>query len=445
MSLISTNQACTRLTEPPTVRSVVDKPASLLTDHDVDKIVERKLCSNNFRVLRWSLDSLNETNGYLGFYYTLSVTVETGGDKSRELKFFVKTPPPTTSPQYTFLVDTNVFNKELTVYDDLVPRLGIGTGSKWIPDFYLGKNNTIIVFEDGKESGYETPDKLLPFDEEQCVWIVRTLSAFHSRSLILDEKLRRDTGQTIHDLYGHLLVEAGFCDDNPLSQKYLKASIKGSVAMVDLLEGLTDEERRQLEDRISWWSMRLPKLVLPSTKYRNVICHRDIWANNIMFRRDRSAGRINGCYLIDYQFISYSPPAFDFLLSLYLNSDRATRTAHFASLVDLYCDTMTAELASEGLNMEECLSRAEFVQSCKDYTATVLTYSLTNLQIMLLGKEIVEKYFVGSVEQLQYMMYGDRRPEVVLEQCRSIKPYRTRMIEMLEEVKENLPDIPTDC
>ncbi|XP_076295351.1 uncharacterized protein LOC143216316 [Lasioglossum baleicum] len=447
MPSISADQACSRLTEPPsTACSIVDKPAPPLTDPDINKIVERKLCSNNFRVLRWSLDSLSETNGFLGAYYTLSVTVQTGvGDKSRELKFFAKTPPPSVSPQYTFLVRTNTFNKEMDVYDDLMQRMGKGIGPKWIPDYYLGKDNTIIVLEDGKESGYIMPDKFLTFDEEQCIWMVRALSTFHSRSLILDEKLRRGTGQTISDLYRHLLVEVAFDNEMPQSRKYLSSSAKGAVAMVDLVQGLTDEERRKLKDRVARWIVKMPELVIPSSKHRNVICHGDIWANNIMFRTDSSSGRVAGCYIIDYQFIRYNPPAFDFLLCLYLNTDRACRSAHFTSFLDLYCDTMAAELASEGLNMEECLSRAEFVQSCKDYTGRSLVYCATNLQIMLLTKDAVEKYFIDSIDELEHVLYGDRRPELVLSQCRSVKAYQTRIVEILEEIKEVLPDYPTNC
>ena len=68
---------------------------------------------------------MGETNGFLGSYYTLSVTVKID-DKSKHFKFFAKTPPPTTSPQYDFLANTDVFNKEIVVYSDIVPRMGVG-------------------------------------------------------------------------------------------------------------------------------------------------------------------------------------------------------------------------------------------------------------------------------------------------------------------------------
>lgn len=80
------------------------------------------------------------------------------------------------------------------------------------------------------------------------------------------------------------------------------------------------------------------------------MCHRDTWANSIMFRRD-STGKPIGCYLIDFQFLRYSPPALDFMFCIYLTTDRATRYRCFDLLVDAYRDTMRQELVAEGLDV----------------------------------------------------------------------------------------------
>nr|XP_033324781.1 uncharacterized protein LOC117219616 [Megalopta genalis] len=445
MPSISSDPASCRLTDSnPRVRTIADlPPPRTVIDSYISKIVERKLRSNNFHVLRWSLDSLEETNGYMGSYHTLSITVRTG-DKSEKLKFFAKTPPPTFSPQYDWLIISGTFKKEIRVYEELIPAMGNGIGHKWSVDYYHGKDMTIIVLEDAKESGYVMPDKFLPFDEEHCLWMVKTLSAFHSRSLILDEKLRRSTGQTIADLYGDMLTEAGFIEGQLQAQKYLHACVVGARTLVDLVEGLTDQERTRLKDGVAALILQMPKLVESSSKFRNLVCHRDIWANNIMFRRD-SDGRPTGCYLIDYQFIRHNPPAFDFLLSLYLNTSRAIRKAHFESFRDVYCDTMSAELAAEGLDMEGCLSRAEFVQSCEELVINSLTYSAANMQVMLLTKDAAQRYFALPSDEIEHVIYGDQRAELVLSQCRSVKAYQTRIIEILEEIKEHLPDNPSDC
>ncbi|XP_076395373.1 uncharacterized protein LOC100880123 [Megachile rotundata] len=423
------------------LRSVDEKP-SVLLDSDINKIVERKLRSPNFRVLQWSLDDLGETNGFLGQYYTLSVTVKTD-DKSKRLRFFAKTPPPAESPQYDFLVNSNTFDKEIAVYSDIVPRIGMGTGPKWAPDYFLGKSNTILVLEDAKQEGYVTPDKFLLFDLDHCVYTVATLSRFHSRFLIQDEKLR-SKGQSIMDLYGNWLEEVAFVEEELPARKYLASCVKGACTMVDFAERFTDQERTLMKNWISSSIPSLPRLLQPSTKFRNVVCHRDIWANNIMFKRDAN-GKPVGCYLVDFQFLRYSPPALDFTVFLYLNTDRKARRECWDQLVNVYCDTMKRELASEGLDVERCLSREEFIECCKELKDVSLTYSIANVQVMLLTKQAVEKYFVNSTDLLEHVVYGEQRSELVVNQCRSREAYRYRIVDILEEIKEHLTNKPTGC
>ena len=254
----------------------------LLDSSDVDKIVGRRLGTAEFRVSSWSLDMLGETNGFLGQYYTLSVTMEDGGS----LRFFAKTPPPTTSPQYDFLVRHNTFNKEIDVYGEIIPEMGVGSGEKWLPDYYLGKNDRIIVLEDAVDSGYAMLDKYEAYGKGHWLLLARVIATLHSRSLILDERLRRGTGRTLFEVYGHLLEEVAFVESEPLAGKYLSSCVKGAWAMVDMNESLGGREAAAIKDWIGEWVPRLPELVVSSDRWRNVMCHRDLWSNNIMFKMD---------------------------------------------------------------------------------------------------------------------------------------------------------------
>ncbi|XP_053975513.1 uncharacterized protein LOC128874634 [Hylaeus volcanicus] len=440
MATVSADPACCLTDSRSKVSPPSDEPATTpLSDSDVNTIVERKLRTKNFRVLRWSLDSLGETNGFLGSYYTLSVTVRTD-DKSKDFKFFVKTPPPSYSPQYEFLVRSNTFNKEIIIYDEMIPKLGTGIGPKWVPEFFLGRNNEVMVMEDVTQEGYVNPDKYVPFDDDHCMWLTRAMSALHSRSLIFDEKLRRSTGKTIMDLYGKLFEESAFIETEIRARTYLYACNLGAKALVDLVEGFTDEEKTTVKNRLDRWIVKIPKLMEHPSKYRHVLVHRDVWANNIMIKRD-SKGKAIGCHLVDFQFMRYSPPAVDFVYSLYLTTNRATRRRCYDSLIELYLDTMRKELAAEGLDIDECFPRSQFIESCKEVTPSAIVYTVANLQIMLLSKEAVDRYFVGKSDELEDVMYGDKRPELVLSHCH-MDTYRTRVLEVIEEVKDHLPDYP---
>ncbi|KAG7190932.1 hypothetical protein KM043_006987 [Ampulex compressa] len=433
MATLSAESCCCVAEVVPQVPQTGQKKVCYLNDRDVEKIAKRKVPGDEFKITSWSLTPVEERKGFLGQYYKLSITVKAEGT-SKSFKFFAKTPPPRHSQQYEFLLRYDTFQKEIIAYTEMMPRMGTGAGPKWLVEHYLSKKNLIIVLEDATIDGYATPDKYVPFDAKHCAWVLKTLSKLHSRSLILDEKLRRGAGKTIKDLYGPLLDEVLFVEDDERSMKILSSCIKGSCAVVDLIEGLNDDERLFLKNRIDEWGRALPQLLKPSEKIRNVICHRDIWANNIMFKYD-SSGEPVGCYLVDFQFLRYCPPALDFMFFLYLATDRKTREDHFEDLLKLYHDEFAKELALENWNVEDYLPLTAFRKSCIDARPIALSYAVQNLQIQLISSQANDKYFMGPREQLEKILYSDGRTELVTDQFQTVPAYKARLSEVVLEIK----------
>jgi len=441
MAAINIEKTHSVLPNPPQNR----QETSLLTDCDINKILEGKLGSDNFRLVGWRLESLGQTKGFLGQYYRLCVTARVDG-KTESLQLFAKTPPPAHSPQYKFLQRYDTFNKEITIYTDLMRRMNADSreaaeSPRWMVECYLGKRNAIIVLEDVSIDGYAVLDKYVPFDEEHCVWLLRTLAKFHSRSLILDERLRREGTRTIFDLYGHLLNEVLFVSGDDRSEKALASGITGVRAMIDLIEELDDNGKIVVKRRVTEWSRRISQLLAPSSEYRNVICHRDIWANNIMFRHD-STGNPNGCYIIDFQFLRYCPPAIDFACCLYLTTDRATRDRNFDSFARIYHNSLARYLTEEGFDVEDHLPWSIFQKSYTEARNIALVYGALNLQIMLLSSEATVDYFCNATDKLEQVLYGDERSELVLYQCEKLPAYKARILEILREIKDRLPEHP---
>lgn len=74
-----------------------------------------------------------------------------------------------------------------------------------------------------------------------------------------------------------------------------------------------------------------------------------------------------------------------------------------------------------------------------------MAFAVANLQVMLLTKEAVERYFVESTDELEYVLCSDRRSDLVRSQCRSVKTYQTRIVEVIEKFTDHLPDNPSNC
>lgn len=437
MAAINVEKTCSVLSISPQDH----RETSLLNDCDINKILERKFGSDkSSRLVDWKLEPLDGTKGFLGQYYHLSIMTRIDG-KMQSLRFFVKAPPPDHSPQFEFLRRFDTFNKEITVYTDLIRRIGAGGSPKWMVECYLCKRNAIIVLEDASIDGYATLNKYVPFDEEHCVWLLRTLSRLHSRSLLLNERLRRESGRTVFDLYGQLLNEVLFVDGDDRSERALTSSVTGVCAMIDLIEEFNDKEKIVVKRRIAEWSRKISQLLAPSREHRNVICHRDVWANNIMFRYDL-AGKINGCYIIDWQFLRYCPPAIDFACCLYLTTDRNIRDRHFDLFARIYHDSFARGLAEEDLDVENYLSWTAFRKSYTEARNIALIYAALNLQVMLLTSETTTNYFCNSTEKLEQVLYGDERADLVRHQCEKEPAYKLRIFEILYEIKDHLPEHP---
>ncbi|EZA59334.1 hypothetical protein X777_15979 [Ooceraea biroi] len=406
-----------------------DRGTSLLSDYDVNKILKHKLGGDsNFRLVDWRLELFGEGKGFLGQYYHLCVTAQVDGDDTKSPQFFVKTPPPQT-PQFDFLQRHDTFNKEIVGYTDLARRMGVGESPAWMVNCYCCKRDVVIVLEDASLGGCATLDKYIPFDVEHCVLTLKTLSRLHSKSLILDERLRLE-GRAIPDLYGHLLDEVLFSKDE-ISMRFLSSDITGIYTLIAVVKR-----------RIAEWSWKLPRLLGPSKKYRNVICHRDVWTNNIMFRYDPS-GKLNGCRLIDFQFYTYCPPAIDFTFCLYLTADQATRDLHFDAFARIYHDSFAQLLAEDSFDAEDYLPWTTFRDSCMEVRNVAIVYAAHCLQIMLLSSNTTVEYFVNDTsDRLMDVMYGDGRRELVLCQCEKEPSYKARLLEVIHEIKDRLPDRP---
>ncbi|XP_066581453.1 uncharacterized protein [Prorops nasuta] len=415
----------------------------LLDERNLNEILLRRLAGKEFQLANWSIEPLSETNGHLGKYYYINAAVRLANGSSRKLRFFAKTPPSESSSQYKFLTRYDTFGKEVAMYTDLLREMGRGKRGKWAVDCYLSEGNWLIVLEDATSDGYDMPDKRIPFDWERCVLGLKALSSLHSRSLILDEKLRR-SGRSIHQLYGHLLKEVLFVDADQRSRKLLSASIAGSWAMVDLLDHLGNEEKARVKGRIDRWSSKISQLLMPSKRHRNVVCHRDLWANNIMFKLDSTAKPV-GCYLVDFQFFCLAPPTIDVACFLYLTTDRSTRDRYFDSFVKIYYDAFETSLADENLDIRQYYPWESFLESLEEARSIAIIYATLNLQIMLMSREKVEEYFGESTrEDLEEILYSDKRADLVGELFKTSPFYRERNTEVILDVRDRLPDYPPD-
>lgn len=91
-----------------------------------------------------------------------------------------------------------------------------------------------------------------------------------------------------------------------------------------------------LEDLLSHWPAMMIADMFSLVQRRddrfNVLCHGDLWSNNVMFKYDDESGQVIDCVMLDYQMCNFNSPAFDlhYVFVTSLNRElKTTETDHF--------------------------------------------------------------------------------------------------------------------
>ncbi|KAL7289273.1 hypothetical protein TKK_0017207 [Trichogramma kaykai] len=411
----------------------------VIKDDECFKIIRKKLSQesmDHYDLISYEVIPLSAVNGYMGQYFTLRATVGCSQD-TQSLTFFTKVPPCDSSPQHDFMQEMGSFKKEVDLYTIVFPEIMPNVSETkqqqqskhaYVPQCFLGLEDEIIVLEDMAYSGFRMTNKFTPFDYEHSVVLMRTLGRFHAKSLVYETLEKR----SLYDDFAHCMHETLWPLKGKRSTSMFDAAVKGLLALVDLIEDLNDEQKRILKGSIETLSRNHAKNLLPSRRFKNVLCHGDLWANNILYKYD-DAGKPTACCLIDFQLARYNPPAHDILCFLQFSTNRTFRQEHLADLLDVYYGSLSSSLAERSLEAGDIFPRSELDDSVEELGLMCKMHGALNIPIMLLEAATVSKYFVDEPQQLERVLYVDRTPLVTM-QFEESPLYRERMCDALLEL-----------
>ncbi|XP_017886631.1 uncharacterized protein LOC108628911 [Ceratina calcarata] len=411
----------------------------ILKEEECFEIIQKKLhrdAMHDFSLIGYEVIPIDEVNGFMGQYFTLKATVASEFE-TKNINFFTKLPPPATSPQYDFIQQYGSFKKEVALYTTLFPEVltdtvGVGGKKSYIPECFLGIEDDVIVLEDMGHNGYEMTDKLKPFDLDHCQILMRTLARFHAKSIIFEELYQK----SLQDEFSHCMEETLWPLKEGRSKSMFDAAVKGIVSLINMMPGLKEEEREKFTVKVIDMCVDHANKLLPSIKHKNVLCHGDLWANNILFKYDVDEKPVE-CCLIDFQLARYNPPAHDILCFLQFTTTRELREKHSTDLYKLYHETMSEVLHEAGLDVSEIFPWDQFLASIEDLRVMCIAHGVLNIPIMLLEPTAASKYFSEQPELLENVLYVDRSP-LLCEQVETVPSYRNRMMDALLELYDHV-------
>ncbi|XP_066591595.1 uncharacterized protein [Prorops nasuta] len=413
-----------------------DTAEKVLREEECFEIIRKKLRQDSmdeFSLINYEIVPVEEVNGYMGQYFTLKATVACPRSPldTKSINFFTKIPPPASSPQHEFMAEYGSFKKEVVLYTRVFPEVLDDRDKKCIPECFLGLEDDVIVLEDMVHSGYSMTNKFVPFDLEHCQVVMKTLARFHAKSLIFEEQCKK----TIRDEFSHCLEETLWPLKDGRAKAMFDAAVKGTVSMIDLLD-LDQTKREEFKRKVLEITMDHANKLSPSVKYKNVLCHGDLWANNILFKYDRDNKPVE-CCLIDFQLVRYNPPAHDIMCFLQFTTTRNLRDQHSDELFQSYYDAMTSVVKESELDIARIFPWDEFLQSINDLRTMCMTHGVLNTPIMLLESSAASKYFTEEPELLEEALYVDRTP-LICSQFKQVPKYRERMQDALLELHDRV-------
>ncbi|XP_053662132.1 uncharacterized protein LOC128711290 [Anopheles marshallii] len=289
-------------------------PATIgLVESDIEELVKcyiqdkRNRVNGKFRLVSYQVRRLcEEPVGYLGDHYLLDVNLrekmvhyspeeEEKYAEEEYISFFVKVIPEHVPKLADYIKEMGCFRKEILLYKHVIPRLQdvmIGT-RPFVPTAYFTKGERMIVFENLKSEGYsivENTKNLLDFEHLKVA--LQAIAKLHASSLILEERSKTP----IPKLFAGYLNENAYVDDDDYVRKInLENAIQVLCEMIKKIDKYASSDKlEEILEKVPAVVRKIYDFAKPSTVFRNVLNHGDLWCNNVMFRYEMIPTSVDG-------------------------------------------------------------------------------------------------------------------------------------------------------
>lgn len=320
--------------------------------------------SFNIKLEQYSQEKL----GYLADHFLLTATSKCC-DNPLKQSFFVKTfPKATYEVMKKYVQQANVFAKEIFVYELYIPAVKKYLQSvesiEFAPKYFGSKTGEVVVLENLKNQDYKLANSEI-LDVAHIQLALKTLAQYHAVSLAYEEVRTASSADgtqfKITDEFPEEFKDGiNRKDEDFTGYQYLKAAHKGVLTLIDILpqKKLT---KKEFKIKVNKTFEDIFVLLSTSVKYRNVLCHGDLWYKNIMFQYEND--KLTKCKLIDFQLIRYSPPANDVLFFLLHSSN--SNNLNFDYYLRIYYDFLKESLDNYNIKVEKILPRNQFKDTCE--------------------------------------------------------------------------------
>ncbi|XP_060803361.1 uncharacterized protein LOC106142316 [Amyelois transitella] len=406
------------------------KLEDVLTEKQVHCIVEQLLKSGlNWRIVGSEVKPASiESSGFVGEYFVVKLHVR-AVEASETLHLFVKRVPVKNQPKAEF-INCNHFYKredmvyqlinELSVVDDPLPWCTRG----------LVHNEFLLVMVDLCSLGYSPRPQTETLDLAHVLTTISSVARFHAATANYETRKTQENSSpwTMSQAYGEILAEANF-KDTP----WMNCAVKLTA---NLLKTFSNKYKNiaNLETKLNKLFFEACDELKEYEDTLNVLVHKDLWINNIMFRYEEDVP-VNAL-LIDYQCLRYGPPTFDIMMFLYLTTSKAFREKYEQMVFQRYYSILMnnvdkeTKLRLDRLNYDE----KEFLRWCERSRKFGAMAAIAIFPYILMDPVEAKKTFDDPDTYTEHLAVDRSKP--VIAHCLQNPMYRDRQVEVCEEFVE---------
>ncbi|XP_004923686.1 uncharacterized protein LOC114251968 [Bombyx mandarina] len=366
--------------------------------------------------------------GFLGDHFKVTLEVQVSGQVTC-LHLFVKRLPVNNKPKAEFIDSQHFFRRERLIFELFEEFEDVGDPNPWNVKAYL-YSDSMLVLPDLDIQGYRSRHHLDTFDLPHATVTITSIARFHATFANYETKniLNGRSEYNFYKQHEHLLNEPTFKDC-----PWLRAAAK---CISDILNTFSAKYvgLPELENSIVKLFIEACDSLTVVKDGFNVLIHKDLWANNIMFKYEDC--NPNNAVIIDYQCIRYSAPTFDVMTFLYLTTSKSFRQQHETGIFEHYYTIFSKHLNENtklrlkriGYNWEE------FLKSCENSRMFGIFQALGICPYILLDPKTAAATF-DDPETFQKHNFEDRSAPLI-RYARTCNVYRERLVELSEEFVE---------
>ncbi|XP_068156781.1 uncharacterized protein [Drosophila tropicalis] len=226
----------------------------------------------------------------------------------------------------------DIFNRELDIYDHVMPRLQELANEQLCPKIYhIDRPHRALLMEDLSMKGYKMASRLNRLDEQHVRLVLNKLAKMQAASVIMQAET-----QSLNRF------DRGFFNQYTESfQTYFVGCLRACAEYLRSQPGY--EQSAILLEQLAPHYMSLGlRCFRPEEDQLNVFTHGDLWTNNMMFKYENNEPI--DVLLIDFQYAFWGSPTLDIHHLINTSATECVRSGKQMKMRCLYYETFREQL-----------------------------------------------------------------------------------------------------